>query len=124
YPDSTAVNYSYDVLSHLTQASDPSGTYSFAYDNMGRETGTTVNYSFLSGQNLTTGYSYDAASNIKNGTDRTEGSGSSFRLAAPERLAFIGILFGAFLVYAPTLTYQFVYDDDFQILKNPHIQSW
>lgn len=43
---------------------------------------------------------------------------------AAQRLALIGILLGTFLAYAPTLRYQFVYDDDSQILNNPHLQSW
>ena len=62
YPDSTAVNYTYDPLSRLTQVTDPSGTYSFAYDNLGRLLGTGTQYSFLSGT-LTNSYAYDAASN-------------------------------------------------------------
>jgi len=44
---------------------DPSGTYGFSYDNMGRLTGTTAQYSFLSGTTFTNAYSYDAASNRK-----------------------------------------------------------
>ncbi|HEV2247640.1 MAG TPA: RHS repeat-associated core domain-containing protein [Terriglobia bacterium] len=69
YPDSTAVTYSYDALSRLTQAVDPSRTYSFAYDNLGRLTGTTTNYSFLTGRTLTESYRYDAASNRTSFTD-------------------------------------------------------
>ena len=42
---------------------DPSGTYAFAYDNMGRLTGSTMSYSFLTSRNFTTVYTYDAASN-------------------------------------------------------------
>ena len=34
YPDQTAVGYAYDPLSRLTQVTDPSGTYSFTYDNL------------------------------------------------------------------------------------------
>ena len=69
YPDSSAVNYTYDALSRLIGASDPTGAYSFTYDNMGRLTGTGVNYSFLSSQNLITAYTYDAASNRASFTD-------------------------------------------------------
>jgi len=36
YPDSTAVNYTYDNDSRLTQVTDPTGTYQFTFDNMGR----------------------------------------------------------------------------------------
>ncbi len=38
YPDSTAVNYTYDNDSRLTQVTDPTGTYQFTFDNMGRLT--------------------------------------------------------------------------------------
>ena len=63
YPDSTSVAYTYDALSRLTQATDPTGTYGFAFDNLGRLTQASTQYSFLSGQTLATSYSYDAASN-------------------------------------------------------------
>ena len=36
YPDSSAVNYTYDNDSRLTQVTDPTGTYQFTFDNMGR----------------------------------------------------------------------------------------
>jgi RHS repeat-associated protein len=62
YPDSTAVNYTYDPLSRLTQVTDPSGAYSFTYDNLGRLLGTNTQYSFF-GSALTNSYTYDAASN-------------------------------------------------------------
>jgi YD repeat-containing protein len=39
YPDSTNVEYTYDLVGKITQASDPTGTYGFSYDNMGRLTG-------------------------------------------------------------------------------------
>ncbi|HVS87335.1 MAG TPA: hypothetical protein VHF01_03815 [Candidatus Acidoferrum sp.] len=62
-PDSITVNYTYDNDSHLTQVTDPSATYSFTFDNMGRLIDTTTNYAFLTGRHLSTGYGYDAASN-------------------------------------------------------------
>ncbi len=62
YPDQTAVNYVYDPLSRLTQVSDPSGNYSFTYDNVGRLTGTGTQYSFFSSA-LNNSYGYDAVSN-------------------------------------------------------------
>ena len=62
YPDQTGVTYIYDPLSRLTQVSDPSGNYSFTYDNLGRLTGTGTQYSFL-GSALNNSYGYDAASN-------------------------------------------------------------
>jgi YD repeat-containing protein len=71
YPDSTAVNYTYDNASRLTQVTDPTGAYQFAFDNMGRLISTTTNYSFLA-RSLTT--SYDAASNRTNLTDAESGS--------------------------------------------------
>ncbi|PYX58507.1 MAG: hypothetical protein DMG76_08590, partial [Acidobacteria bacterium] len=61
YPDTTAVNYTYDNDSRLTQVSDPTGTYQFTFDNMGRLTNTTTSYAFLTGRNFTTSYAYDAA---------------------------------------------------------------
>src|SRR4029077_3632419 len=62
YPDSTNVQYTYDLVGKILQLSDPTGTYGFTYDNMGRLTGTTTQYSFLSGT-FTNAYGYDAASN-------------------------------------------------------------
>jgi RHS repeat-associated protein len=63
YPDSTDVDYVYDLVGKIKQVSDPTGTYGFAYDNMGRLLGTTTQYSFLPGNTYTNAYSYDAASN-------------------------------------------------------------
>ena len=74
YPDTTTVNYTYDNDSRLTQVSDPTGTYQFTFDNMGRLTGTTSSYAFLTGRNFTTGYGYDAASNRTSFADPESGS--------------------------------------------------
>ena len=63
YPDSTGVDYVYDLAGKVQQVNDPTGTYSFAYDNMGRLIGTTTQYSFLPGLPQSTVYTYDAASN-------------------------------------------------------------
>jgi hypothetical protein len=52
------------------------------------------------------------------------GGNPNFRHSLSERFGLAGILLSVFLVFAPTLRYQFVYDDDFQILRNSHIQSW
>jgi len=76
YPDSTAVNYTYDNDSRLTQVTDPTGTYQFTFDNMGRLTQATTQYTFLTGRNFTTSYSYDAASNRTGFTDPENGSTS------------------------------------------------
>ena len=62
YPDTTTVEYTYDLVGKVTQVVDPTGTYGFSYDNMGRLTGTSTAYSFLTGT-FTNAYTYDAASN-------------------------------------------------------------
>jgi RHS repeat-associated protein len=74
YPDSSTVNYTYDKDSRLTQVSDPTGTYQFTFDNMGRLSTTTTQYSFLTSRTFSTAYSYDAASNRKGFTDPESGS--------------------------------------------------
>ena len=63
-----------DLVGKIQQVNDPTGTYAFAYDNMGRLIGTTTNYSFLPGKTFTNGYSYDAASNRTGFTDPETGS--------------------------------------------------
>jgi RHS repeat-associated protein len=63
YPDTTAVEYAYDLGGKVQQVSDPTGTYGFSYDNMGRLIGTSTQYSYLPGFNFQNAYTYDAASN-------------------------------------------------------------
>jgi RHS repeat-associated protein len=63
YPDTTEVEYTYDLVGKVLGVNDPSGTYGFSYDNMGRLSGTTATYSFLSGTTFTNAYAYDTASN-------------------------------------------------------------
>ncbi len=63
YPDQTAVEYAYDLAGKVQQVSDPTGTYGFAYDNMGRLIGTTTQYAYLPGLNYHNAYTYDASSN-------------------------------------------------------------
>ena len=66
YPDATGVDYVYDLAGKIKQVTDPTGSYGFAYDNMGRLIGTTTQYSFLPGTPAPTfsnSYAYDAASN-------------------------------------------------------------
>jgi RHS repeat-associated protein len=58
----------------IQQVNDPTGTYAFAYDNMGRLIGTTTSYSFLTSRNFTNAYTYDAASNRTGFTDPESGS--------------------------------------------------
>ncbi|MGB8582166.1 MAG: RHS repeat-associated core domain-containing protein [Candidatus Sulfotelmatobacter sp.] len=55
--------YTYDLVGKVLQVNDPTGTYGFAYDNMGRLISTTTQYAFLSGSTFTNSYTYDAASN-------------------------------------------------------------
>ena len=42
YPDATGVDYVYDLVGKIKQVSDPTGSYGFAYDNMGRLIGLTA----------------------------------------------------------------------------------
>src|SRR5260370_35939261 len=74
YPDTTTVNYTYDLDSRLTQVTDPTGTYQFTFDNMGRLTSASTSYSFLTARTFTAGYSYDAAPNRTGFTDPGNGS--------------------------------------------------
>jgi RHS repeat-associated protein len=63
YPDSNSVSYSYDDSGKVLQVHDSTGSYGFAYDNMGRLIGTTTQYSFLPGITYSNAYGYDTASN-------------------------------------------------------------
>jgi len=74
YPDTSTVNYTYDLDSRLTQVTDPTGTYQFTFDNMGRLTSASSSYTFLTARSFTTSYSYDAASNRTGFTDPENGS--------------------------------------------------
>ena len=47
----------------MQQVSDPTRTYGFSDDNMGRLLGTSTQYSYLPGFNFQNAYIYDAASN-------------------------------------------------------------
>ena len=76
YPDTTTVNYTYDNDSRLTQVTDPTGTYQFTFDNMGRLSGTSTQYAFLTSRSFTTSYGYDSASNRTGFTDPENGSSS------------------------------------------------
>jgi RHS repeat-associated protein len=72
YPNSTNVEYVYDLVGKLQQVTDPTGTYGFAYDNMGRSVGTTTQYTFVTGT-YTNAYTYDANSNRVSMTDPQSG---------------------------------------------------
>jgi RHS repeat-associated protein len=65
YPDTTSVEYTYDLVGKVKSVTDPTGVYGFAYDNMGRLISTTTQYTFLPGPTFTNAYTYDAASNRK-----------------------------------------------------------
>src|SRR6202034_3906356 len=52
----------YDLANKVLQVNDPTGTYGFAYDNMGRLVGTSTSYAFVTGT-YSNSYTYDAASN-------------------------------------------------------------
>ena len=60
----------------MTQVTDPTGTYQFTFDNMGRLTQATTSYSFLTARNFAASYSYDAASNRTGFTDPESGATS------------------------------------------------
>ena len=85
YPDSTSAAYTYDLASRIQQVNDPTGTYAFAYDNMGRLIGTTTNYSFLSGTTFTNAYTYDANSN-RTGYTAPDGSTNTYTYDTLNRL--------------------------------------
>jgi len=53
------VDYTYDLIGKILQVNDPTGTYAFAYDNMGRLIGTTTSYSFLTSRSFANAYTYD-----------------------------------------------------------------
>jgi RHS repeat-associated protein len=73
YPDSSTVEYVYDLVGKLQQVTDPTGTYGFAYDNMGRLVGSTTKYTFLSTTTYSNAYTYDANSNRASMTDPQNG---------------------------------------------------
>jgi RHS repeat-associated protein len=86
YPDSTTAEYTYDLVSKVLGVTDPSGTYGFSYDNMGRLTGTTAQYSFLSSTTFTNAYTYDADSN-RTGYTAPDSSTNTYSYDTLNRLA-------------------------------------
>jgi RHS repeat-associated protein len=80
------VDYVYDLVGKIQQVSDPTGTYGFAYDNMGRLIGTTTQHSFLPGFNFQNGYTYDSASNRKTLT-APDGSTNTYNYDTLNRLS-------------------------------------
>jgi len=80
------VQYTYDLVGKVLQVNDPTGTYGFSYDNMGRLTGTTTQYSFLLGTTFTNSYSYDADSN-RTGHTAPGGSTNAYAYDTLNRLS-------------------------------------
>ncbi len=85
YPDSTNVEYVYDLVGKIQQVTDPTGTYGFAYDNMGRLIGTMTTYSFLPNTPFTNSYTYDADSN-RTGFTAPDGSTNTYSYDTLNRL--------------------------------------
>jgi RHS repeat-associated protein len=85
YPDSTSAEYIYDLVGKILQVNDPTGTYGFSYDNMGRLTGTSTQYSFLTGT-FTNAYTYDANSN-RTGYTAPDGSTNTYSYDTLNRLS-------------------------------------
>jgi RHS repeat-associated protein len=86
YPNSTSVEYTYDLVGKVLQVNDPTGTYGFSYDNMGRLIGTTTQYTFLPSNNFTNSYTYDANSNRLTLTD-PQGGVTSYAYDTLNRLS-------------------------------------
>ena len=86
YPNSTGVDYVYDLVGKIRQVTDPAGTYGFAYENMGRLIGTTTQYMFLPGHSYSNSYSYDASSN-RTGMTAPDGSTSTYAYDTLNRLS-------------------------------------
>jgi len=86
YPDSTSAEYTYDLVGKILQVNDPTGTYAFAYDNMGRLIGTTTTYSFLPNTPFTTSCNYDADSN-RTGFTAPDGSTNAYTYDTLNRLS-------------------------------------
>ena len=70
----------------LLSVNDPTGSYGFAYDNMGRLIGTTTQYSFLPSTNFTNSYTYDANSN-RLGYTAPDGSTNTYSYDTMNRLS-------------------------------------
>jgi RHS repeat-associated protein len=70
----------------VLQVNDPTGTYGFSYDNMGRLIGTTTQYTFLPSNNFTNSYTYDANSNRLTLTD-PQGGVTSYAYDTLNRLS-------------------------------------
>jgi RHS repeat-associated protein len=76
----------FDLVGKVLQVNDPTGTYGFSYDNMGRLIGTTTQYTFLPSNNFTNSYTYDADSNRLTLTD-PQGGVTSYAYDTLNRLS-------------------------------------
>jgi RHS repeat-associated protein len=101
YPDSTSIAYTYDLADRITRIVDPTGTYGFTYDNMGRLTQSSTNYAFLPSKTFNVGYGYDAGSNRTSMTDPQNAS-TSYVYDTLNRLSS--------LTYPSRNSYSFGYD--------------
>ncbi len=86
YPDQTSASYAYDLVGKIQGVTDPTGSYGFAYDNMGRLIGTSTQYTFLPGHNFQNSYTYDAASN-RTSLTAPDGSTNSYVYDTLNRLS-------------------------------------
>lgn len=84
-PGAISAEYTYDLVGKILQVNDPTGTYAFAYDNMGRLTGTTTTYSLLPNTPYTNAYTYDADSN-RTGFTAPDGSTNTYTYDTLNRL--------------------------------------
>jgi RHS repeat-associated protein len=89
YPDQSSVEYAYDLAGKVLQVGDPTGSYGFAYDNMGRLIGTSTQYAWLPGLNFQNAYGYDAASN-RTSLTAPDGSVTSYTYDTLNRLHTLG----------------------------------
>src|SRR5438270_273475 len=64
----------YDAASRLTKAQDPTGTYTFTYDNKDRLTNSSTVYASLPAKTFSVSQAYDAGSNRTSLTDPNNGT--------------------------------------------------
>ena len=92
-PGAISAEHTYDLVGKILQVNDPTGTYAFAYDNVGRLTGTTTTYSFLPNTPYANSYSYDADSN-RTGFTAPDGSTNTYTYDTLNRLTTLANSWG------------------------------